>query len=646
MSTGTPAAAQPSLVQRAIDAVTVIARDPNPILVKELRSIFRTNLFIRFLYISTGLIAIVVLGGGALVATGSLPPAEVGKVVFQIFFGTALIVVVLVAPAYAATAITSEREQRTYESLVLSGMDEWRIIRGKFLASYASMFLVLVAQAPVVGVAFLFGGISFGHVVAGYAALLLALAPAIALGVAVSARLSSTRIAILIVTIVFTPTAFFILGGVAAFGELAQRAWGVGMQGPFWFTDALVTHTFELDVLGLLVALPIYLVGMPVWLLLASAVAGITPAAEDRSTPFKAWAIVTIVGLVVISALIPLLTGDPNDTGEASIAVGIAIFFPLMFVSMVFMNEPPLPPRLFEQRVKGSPLRWVAALVGPGAAPTLRFSLALLVLGTVLVCVAPMLTRHLYWPLRTDSLRYDLGLIALAIGNSAMIVFFTGTGVFLRTYLRSGAAARILALTIFGTIALMSLMWTVIVDPDSFDRLDREIPILIQLGPLMPSVLAVDLANGTVPMSHFLLVLTPTILFGGAGAVCWVLVEMRVRKARAADETSRAKREEVARTSQPTIPLLRSSRPSGGSKPPPALASPAAEPAADPGAQFEEDAVTVADAPPEPVSEPGAVTEPGGVTDPGRAPIFEPAAVTEPGPGPDTGSDPDPEKSA
>ena len=39
--------------------------DPNPILLKELRATFRTALFIRFLYLTAGLVALLVLTWGA-----------------------------------------------------------------------------------------------------------------------------------------------------------------------------------------------------------------------------------------------------------------------------------------------------------------------------------------------------------------------------------------------------------------------------------------------------------------------------------------------------------------------------------------------------------------------------------------------------
>ncbi len=159
-------------------------RDPNPILVKELRTVFRTKLFIRFLYLSTGLVALIVLVSGASIAAQSMAPAQVGQIVFQFFFSMALMVLCLVAPAHAATSLTGEREMGTYESLILTGMDPARIVWGKFLASFGMFSLVLVAFAPIVGIAFLFGGISPLHVIIGFYGLILVLGPAVALGIA------------------------------------------------------------------------------------------------------------------------------------------------------------------------------------------------------------------------------------------------------------------------------------------------------------------------------------------------------------------------------------------------------------------------------------------------------------------------------
>ena len=72
-------------MKRLIARVRAAFDDPNPILVKELRSIFRTKLYIRFLYLSTFAISSLVLLIGATVVDGSISPANAGRVIFQTF---------------------------------------------------------------------------------------------------------------------------------------------------------------------------------------------------------------------------------------------------------------------------------------------------------------------------------------------------------------------------------------------------------------------------------------------------------------------------------------------------------------------------------------------------------------------------------
>jgi hypothetical protein len=568
-----------SLATRVRDALSRLVRDPNPILVKELRATFRTKLFIRFLYLSTGLVGVIVLAGGAAVAAGSLPPAEVGQIVFQIFFSTALFVICLVAPAYAATTLTGEKETKTYESLILSGMRPWRIVRGKFLAAYGSMFLVLIALAPVVGIAFLFGGVSPWHVVVGYVALFVWLAPAVAFGLAISARLASTRIAILLATIVFFPTAFLTALFIAVLGEPASRAWSTGMQGPFWFTEALVSRWSEVDTLGLLVGLPLYFFGMPVWFLLASAVAGVRPAADDRSTPFKMWALVSAVGLLPIVAFVPPLLSSPEDCGELAIALVIAGGTMLTFYALLFMNEPPLPPRLARDRMKNSPLRFVYRLLGPGAAPTLRFGAALIFLTSFGMAFAAAVPRHWYWPHYGEHVRFDAALFVLALGQAVVATFVLALGTWLRVVLRNGIASRVLSIAVMAMLSIVPILLALIIDPDSIDRLDDAIPFVVQLSPTMPDILAVNVANEDMPAATGTLVVIPAIVYGLGAALFWVLVEARVAAVRRVDAERRREREERVRTSRPSIPLLqRRSRISGGGESPD---SSPADPAAD-----------------------------------------------------------------
>jgi ABC-type transport system involved in multi-copper enzyme maturation permease subunit len=546
-----------------VNALTLKIRDPNPILVKELRSTFRTNLFIRFLYLSVGVIGVIVLGGGAMVAAGPLPPAKVGQVVFQIFFSMALLVISLVAPAYASTSITAEREQKTYESLLLSGMPAWRIVRGKFIAAYASMFLVIVALGPVVGIAFLFGGISPGQVVVGFLGILLVLAPAVALGVAVSARVGSTRIAILIATIVFFPTAMFVTTMIGVLGEPAGDEWALAMEGPFWWTEALTEHFLDPRILGLLVALPLYVFLMPVWLFLASAVAGIRPPAEDRSTPFKWWSVVAVLGMIVIVALVPLLTADAKDAAMTSVLFGTVGQSLLLFIALIFMNEPPLPPRLFTQRMKESKLGFIGRAIGPGAAPTLRFATAVILITSFAMAALPSLARHLYWPTWDGGGEADVGLLVLAAGNAAICFFFLSFGVWLRVMLRNGIASRILAIAALMTMAILPFLFAVIIDPNSVENLDESIPFFVQLSPNAPTIVAFDITSGEMEVTGAMYAALPVLMYTAFGGIFWVLVEVRCAKVQRLDDERRAKRDELARTSEPTVPLLtRGSRPS------------------------------------------------------------------------------------
>ncbi len=530
-----------------------LVADPNPILVRELRAIFRTSLFIRFLYLSTGAVGVVVLAGGAITAAGPVAPADVGQIVFQIFFSMALLVITLVAPGYAATALTGEKETGTYESLILSGMSPGSIVWGKFVAAYASFGLVLVALAPVVGIAFLFGGISPWHVVTGYIGLFYALGPAIAFGIAISARLSSTRIAILLASPVFFVIACCVVGTVTGLGEAARDAWGTGMAGPFWFTDALVVRFFKLDTFGLVVLLPTYLCLMPTWFLLASSVAAVRPAAEDRSTPMKVWALVGIAGtwLILLTAIV--LFDGPRDRGVGGVVIASLGGLALASYALLFSDEPPLPPRLVElRRPTMGPLGRLWLLVGPGAAPTLRFTFLTLLALSFGFAALPAGVRWAFDPTYNEHTQYDAALVVLFLGNTAIALCMASASAWLRTLLRNGLAARVLTIAVFLALAVVPFLGQLILDPDFIDKLDDAIPFVIRLSPLAPTILSIDLASENMPLWHAAEVFVPTLLYGALAVVFWALTELRVRTVRQAVEAHRAR--QLARAAAAVAP--------------------------------------------------------------------------------------------
>ncbi|MGE0788973.1 MAG: ABC transporter permease [Sandaracinaceae bacterium] len=521
----TPTRGGPSLRQRIDDWVS----DPNPILVKELRAIFRTDLFVRFLYLSTGIVALIVLGIGAAVAAGNESPATVGQVVFHLFFGVTLFVITLIAPGAAAASITSEREQHTWESLVLSGMSAERIVAGKFVASYASTGLVVVAMSPIVGIAFLFGGISPVQVFVGLLSMLIALAPAIAFGVAISAHLSSTRLAIAAATIVYFPIAVIYTSTMSGFGSVAHRAWGLSFEGPFFYADAFATRAGEWDTWVLIGGGALYFFGMPVWFLLASAVAGVRPPAEDRSSALKVWAVAMSVTTVLTAAVICAVQPGLSDSASSGQFVIGATGILLAFYALVFSNEPPLPPGPYRLAMaKASSPRRAFAALGPGAGTTLRFTTLAIVLTSLAVAGATIGARHLLFP-SGNHLRHDVAALVAAGGVAAVGVFAAALGSWFRLSLRHGLAARVLTTAILFAFAILPFMLVLVVDTYALDAMPRRIPGLLQPSIVYPFLLATHIVE-TGAVQDAWRVVIPIALYGLPALGLWLLIEGRVRR--------------------------------------------------------------------------------------------------------------------
>ena len=79
----------------------------------------------------------------------------------------------VVGPAVAANSIASEREGRTWEAVLLTGLSPTVIARGKFLAAFTAIAMYIVMLAPVGALPFLFGGVTATEVVLAFAGLFL-----------------------------------------------------------------------------------------------------------------------------------------------------------------------------------------------------------------------------------------------------------------------------------------------------------------------------------------------------------------------------------------------------------------------------------------------------------------------------------------
>jgi len=508
--------------------------DPNPILVKELRGTFRTALFVRFLYLSTGVIALLVLAIGALGVSDDVPPATVGRVLFQIFLGAGLFVITIVAPGYASAAITAEREQETWESLELSGMSAWRIVWGKLAACYASIALVLVALSPIVGIAFLFGGVSPGEVLVGFASLMVALVPAVAFGIAISARLRSTRIAVVLATVSFAPLVVMGLSLMIVLGEKAALEWGIGTDGPFFYTEAFVTRLGEIDNWILLLGLPLYVLGMPSWFLIASAVSGLRAPADDRAGPMKIWAIAMSLTSAPIAAAVVSQAGMSEDWAVAAVML-LAVL--LLVYGLLFTNEPALPSRGWIARQARLP-RWRQALgvFGAGAAGTMRFSMVLSMLTAVMFTAAVIASRHVFGH---ASERENLACALLAADGLVVSVLAASMGAWVRIGSRSGLAARVATLASLAAASVLPFLVALLIDIHAIRHLDRETPYVVMLSPLHPVVVAARVMENRAGDAAEVAISLG--LYAGLAMAFVVLVELAVRRLAREDAARRAR---------------------------------------------------------------------------------------------------------
>jgi len=78
----------------------------------------------------------------------------------------------LMAPSFAAGAVSGEKERKTYEMLLASPINPESIVFGKLVASLTHLAMLIVASLPIVMLCLPLGGVSFYEVLAAYVMLM------------------------------------------------------------------------------------------------------------------------------------------------------------------------------------------------------------------------------------------------------------------------------------------------------------------------------------------------------------------------------------------------------------------------------------------------------------------------------------------
>ncbi|WP_437632258.1 ABC transporter permease [Sorangium sp. So ce854] len=451
VQTGSTSPAGPA-PRRLVDRARRLVGDPNPIWIRELKQaarLARTPVILLALAVLMTLL-IASIGG---MASRDIAPAKTGVILFQVFFSVAYFVVALVGPAVAANSIASEREGRTWEAVLLTGIPPGEIARGKFLAAYTAISMYVVMLAPVGALPFLFGGITAMEVVIAFAFLFLIALLSVAFGLAISSTMASLRAAILVTLLLAFPLSMclFMAGG-AGLSLAAHRAWPEVPEGPpIWLPVAYQRAPFGLDYALFLIVLPIAAIAVPAWFLYEVTVANLTSESDDRSSGLKTWfAVCTPV--IAAAAAVPAISVEPTDRLPAMMAGMCAMFAYLTFCVFLFAGEPIGPSRRVEAHWARSRAGRLRRFLGPGVARSAHLLLAagvpavvaLWAIGHRLVLGVTIASPEV----QTRQLEY------FAVYALGFYVFLVGLGAFLRARTASPMIARVLLLALLFAVAV------------------------------------------------------------------------------------------------------------------------------------------------------------------------------------------------
>jgi ABC-type Na+ efflux pump permease subunit len=170
--------------------------------------------------------------------SGAIPAQEVSKVAstyFVYFLISQLAVVILLTPAFTASAIAEEKERKTLEFLLATDLRNREIVLSKLASRYCNLGLLVLTGLPILGLTQFMGGVDPELVLAGFAITAVTMASLAALSILQSVYAKKPRDAIVLtylgaLTYIMLATSALILK-VPAPGFAA--IWGFGINLPF-----------------------------------------------------------------------------------------------------------------------------------------------------------------------------------------------------------------------------------------------------------------------------------------------------------------------------------------------------------------------------------------------------------------------------
>lgn len=163
----------------------------HPIIQRELLSVLRSRKALAMQVLPAAVFALLVLLRWPTDDQVALSGAQ-SQEVFRLFGYGLLATLLLLVPAYPATAIVTEKVRGTLTLLLHSELGPWSIYTGKLLGVLGFVFLPLVMSVPAAAACYAMGGVAWGDLLTLYGVLALVTVQYAALGLRVSSEASST----------------------------------------------------------------------------------------------------------------------------------------------------------------------------------------------------------------------------------------------------------------------------------------------------------------------------------------------------------------------------------------------------------------------------------------------------------------------
>jgi ABC-type transport system involved in multi-copper enzyme maturation permease subunit len=133
-------------------------------------------------------------------------PKDARKLVDMFFLGQ-YVLASMMAPSFAAGAITGEKERKTYEMLLASPLRPFAIVIGKMVASLTHLAVLIFSSLPIVMLCLPLGGVSLYEVLAAYLGLIVSVLTFGAISVACSSYFQRTAASLVVSYLLILPLA-------------------------------------------------------------------------------------------------------------------------------------------------------------------------------------------------------------------------------------------------------------------------------------------------------------------------------------------------------------------------------------------------------------------------------------------------------